>query len=68
MILHASVVRGERRNRQDAEGEGRLRDRPLDGAVCGLAQLERHGPAAACVVDDTAYPEWAHHSVGVAPQ
>ena len=33
-----------------------------------LGQLERHGPVAAWVVDDTAYPKKGRHSVGVARQ
>jgi len=33
-----------------------------------LAQLERHGPVGAWVVDDTAYPKKGRHSVGVARQ
>jgi SRSO17 transposase len=33
-----------------------------------LAQLERHGPVAAWVVDDTGYPKKGTHSVGVARQ
>ena len=45
-----------------------------DGAVLAvardyaLAQLERHGPVAAWVVDDTGYPKKGTHSVGVARQ
>jgi SRSO17 transposase len=33
-----------------------------------LAALERHGPVAAWVVDDTGIPKKGHHSVGVARQ
>ena len=33
-----------------------------------LAQLERHGPVAAWVVDDTGIPKKGRHSVGVARQ
>jgi DDE superfamily endonuclease len=33
-----------------------------------LTELDRHGPVAAWLVDDTAYPKKGHHSVGVAHQ
>jgi len=33
-----------------------------------LAEMERHGPVAAWLVDDTAVPKKGHHSVGVAHQ
>jgi SRSO17 transposase len=33
-----------------------------------LSQLERHGPAAAWVVDDSGFPKKGNHSVGVARQ
>jgi SRSO17 transposase len=33
-----------------------------------LAEMDRHGPVAAWLVDDTAFPKKGHHSVGVAHQ
>lgn len=45
-----------------------------DAAVLGiardvvLAEMDRHGPVAAWLVDDTAVPKKGHHSVGVAHQ
>jgi SRSO17 transposase len=33
-----------------------------------LSEMDRHGPVAAWLVDDTAFPKKGHHSVGVAHQ
>ena len=33
-----------------------------------LGSLERHGPVAAWIVDDTGFPKKGHHSVGVTRQ
>src|SRR5574341_951553 len=33
-----------------------------------LTEMDRHGPVAAWIVDDTAFPKKGHHSVGVAHQ
>jgi SRSO17 transposase len=33
-----------------------------------LTEMDRHGPVAAWLVDDTAFPKKGHHSVGVAHQ
>ena len=48
---------------------------PWDGAAVlrtardwVLAPMARHGPVAAWIVDDTAYPKKGRHSVGVARQ
>ena len=50
--------------------DARWDDEALLAAVAGevLPAIERHGPIAAWIVDDTALPKKGRHSVGVAPQ
>jgi SRSO17 transposase len=52
-----------------------LGDRPIDAALLTLLArvrkqvlplIERHGPIAAWIVDDTGFPKKVNHSVGVA--